>query len=299
MDQARAEIDPNREATQGLSALACAFTIWGVLPLFIRVLRPVPALQITAHRMVFCCVFVLIFLRARGALSEVRAALIEPGVRRRLIASSLLISVNWIGFVWAIGQDRVVEASLGYYINPLVNVLLGVLVLRERLRSQQWLAVGFAAVGVSYLTWQAGAFPWIALMLALSFGGYGLLRKTVAVDAMAGLGTETLLSSPFAIGYMVYCELQGSGAFIQGDAGMLLLLALSGALTALPLWLFSYGARRVPYSTVGLLQYIGPTLSLGLGVFVFHEPFGAARAFGFVFIWAGCLIYAVDSFRAR
>jgi chloramphenicol-sensitive protein RarD len=249
--------------------------------------------------MLFCCVFVLGFLRARGAQAEVGVALRDAGVRRRLIASSLLISMNWIGFVWAIGQNRVVEASLGYYINPLVNVLLGVVVLRERLRRPQWLAVGFAAAGVSYLTWQAGALPWIALMLALSFGGYGLLRKTVAVDAMAGLGTETLLSSPIAIAYLAYCELQGDGAFVKGDIGMLLLLALSGLLTAFPLWLFAYGARRVKYSTVGLLQYIGPTLSLGLGVLVFHEPFGATRVAGFVLIWTGCVIYAVDSFRGR
>jgi chloramphenicol-sensitive protein RarD len=299
MDQAHAELDPKREAACGLLALACAFTTWGVLPLYIRVLRSVPPLQITAHRMVFCCLFVLAFLRARGVLNEVRAALIDPPVRIRLIASSLLISINWLGFVWAIGQDRVVEASLGYYINPLVNVLLGVLLLRERLRRQQWLAVGFAAAGVSYLTWHAGALPWIALVLALSFGSYGLIRKTVAVDAMAGLAAETLLSSPFAIAYMVYCEWQGEGAFLKGDIGMLLLLALSGALTAVPLWLFAFGARRVPYSTVGLLQYIGPTLSLGLGVLVFHEPFSAARAFGFALIWTGCLVYAIDSFRAR
>jgi chloramphenicol-sensitive protein RarD len=299
MDQERAELDHDREAARGLTALACAFTTWGVLPLFIRALHPTPALQITAHRMLFCCVFVLGFLRARGAQGEVTAALRDAAVRKRLIASSLLISMNWIGFVWAIGQNRVVEASLGYYINPLVNVLLGVVVLGERLRRQQWLAVGFAAAGVSYLTWQAGALPWIALMLAFSFGGYGLLRKTVGVDAMAGLGTETLLTSPIAIAYLVYCELQGDGAFLNGDIGMLLMLALSGLLTALPLWLFSYGARRVPYSTVGLLQYIGPTISLALGVLVLHEPFGATRAVGFVFIWIGCLIYAIDSFRAR
>ncbi|HKP58777.1 MAG TPA: EamA family transporter RarD [Polyangiales bacterium] len=299
MDEARVELDPKREAARGLSALACAFTIWGVLPIYIRALQPVPALQITVHRMVFCCLFMLGFLQARGVMYEVRVALADPAVRKRLIWSSLLISVNWLGFVWAIGQNRTVEASLGYYINPLVNVVLGVVVLRERLRPQQWLAVACAAVGVAYLTWYAHALPWIALMLAGSFGAYGLIRKTVAVDAMAGLASETLLTSPFAVAYMVYCELQGTGAFLSGDIGTLVMLALSGVLTALPLWLFAFGARRVPYSTVGLMQYIGPTLSLGVGVFLFHEPFSPGRAVGFAFIWAGCVIYARDSFKAR
>ncbi|HKU38869.1 MAG TPA: EamA family transporter RarD [Polyangiales bacterium] len=299
MDQARAELDPSREATRGVLALAVAFTTWGVLPLYLRLLRAVPPLQITAHRVLFCCVFVLGFLRARGALYEVRAALADPPVRRRLIASSVLIAINWLVFVWAISNDRVVEASLGYYINPLVNVVLGVVVLREQLRRIQWLAVGAAAVGVSYLTWYAGAPPWIALTLALSFGSYGLIRKTVAVDSMAGLAAETLLTLPIAAGYLAFCELRGDGAFRHGDPFTLLLLALSGGLTMIPLWLFAYGARRVRLATVGLLQYIGPTLSLGFGIWIFGEPFPPARALGFLAIWTGLVLYAVDSLRQR
>ena len=283
-----------------MAALSC-YLIWGFVPLVFQAVNRlgVGPWEILAHRIVWSIpvAFLFVFLAKQGG--HLREVLRNRRTLAWLFLSSLLIATNWVVFIWAVTSNRMLESSLGYYINPLVNVLLGVVVLGERLRRQQWLAVGFAAAGVSYLTWQAGALPWIALMLALSFGGYGLLRKTVGVDAMAGLGTETLLTSPIAIAYLVYCELQGDGAFLKGDIGMLLMLALSGLLTALPLWLFSYGARRVPYSTVGLLQYIGPTISLALGVLVLHEPFGATRAVGFVFIWIGCLIYAIDSFRAR
>lgn len=299
MDQTRTDVDASSETTRGLLALSCAFLIWGVLPLYVRLLRYVPPVQLTSHRLVFCCLFVLGFLRARGAQSEVWAALRERKSRNRLIASSIAIGVNWLGFVWAVNNDHVVDASLGYFINPLLNVVLGVIVLREHLRPKQRIAIGFAAVGVAYLTWLAGTPPWIALMLAFSFSLYGLLRKTVAVDAMAGLGAETLLSSPFAIIYLAYCEWTGSGALSHGTAATWCLLALSGALTALPLWLFAYGARRVRYSTVGVMQYIGPTISLAIGVVLLREPFPAAKALGFALIWSGLVIYAVDGFLSR
>lgn len=292
-------ITARAEVTRGLLALTCAFTFWGVMPVYMRWLRAVPPLQITAYRVLFCCLLVLVFLRLRGALTEVRAALRDRSSRLRLIASATCISVNWLVFVWAVTRDHIVEASLGYFINPLVNVVLGVLVLRERLRPMQWLAVGFAGAGVLYLTWLAGAPPWIALSLAVSFGSYGLLRKTVSVDAMAGLGTESLLLAPIALGYLAYCELGGTGALAHGDAGLLTLLIASGAVTALPLWLFAFGARRVKYSTVGLLQYIGPTISLALGVFAFHEPFPPERALGFSAIWVGLAVYATDGLRRR
>lgn len=287
------------ETTHGLLALSCAFTIWGVLPLYLRLMRPVPALQLTSHRLVFCCVFVLGFLRARGAQMEVAVALRNPQVRNRLIASSIAVGFNWLGFVWAVNNDHVVEASLGYFINPLLNVALGVVVLREHLRRLQWVAIVCAASGVIYLTWYLGRPPWIALMLAASFSIYGLLRKTVAVDAMAGLGAETLLSAPFAVAYLIYCEITGTGALSREPPATWILLILSGALTALPLWLFAYGARRVAYSTVGVLQYIGPTISLAIGVVMLHEPFPLAKAAGFMLIWSGSCIYASDSFMRR
>lgn len=270
-----------------------------MLPLYIRLLRHVPALQVTAYRLVFCCVVVLGFLRARGAQLELWSALRTPRVRSRLIASSALIATNWIVFVWAVNAGRVVEASLGYFINPLLNVVLGVIVLREQLRRLQWCAVAMAAIGVVYLTWLAGAPPWIALTLATSFAAYGLLRKTVAVDAMAGLGAETLLLAPVTIVYLAMCEWDGSGALHDGDLSTLLLLIGSGPLTALPLWLFAFGARRTALSTVGLLQFIGPTISLVIGVALFGEPFPLARAFGFACIWVGLALYAADGFLSR
>jgi chloramphenicol-sensitive protein RarD len=201
--------------------------------------------------------------------------------------------------VWAVNNDHVVDASLGYFINPLLNVALGVVVLREHLGWRQWLAIGLAASGVVYLTWLAGTPPWIALLLAFSFSFYGLLRKTVAVDAMAGLGAETLLSAPIAIVYLASCEITGSGALRNATAITWALLMFSGALTAFPLWLFAFGARRVRYSTVGILQYIGPTISLAIGVVMLHEPFPPAKAVGFVLIWSGLVIYALDGLLNR
>jgi chloramphenicol-sensitive protein RarD len=212
----------------------------------------------------------------------------------------LLISINWLTYVWGIANDRVVETSLGYFINPLVNVVLGVLVLSERLNRAQWTAVAIAAIGVSYLTWSAGHPPWIALTLAFSFGLYGLVRKVVQVDALAGFASETLVLMPIGIGYLLWCQLAGTGAFAHQSIGIDTLLILAGPLTAIPLVLFAVGARRIPYSTVGLLQYIGPTIQLILAVFVFHEPFTHERAIGFSLIWTAIAIYAIDGlWRSR
>ncbi|MET0391456.1 MAG: EamA family transporter RarD [Polyangiales bacterium] len=288
------------DSTRGLIALLIAFSTWGVLVLYLRLLHHVPAGQIMACRLVFCAVFVSLFLWARGAFSEVVSALRNPQVRRRLFASAALISVNWLVFTWAVTHDHVIEGSLGYFINPLVSVLLGVLVLRERLRRAQWLAVAIAACGVAYMTWLAGAVPWLALVLAVSFGAYGLLRKTVQVDAMAGLAAETLLIAPLGFAYLVYCELQGVGPLRHAESLTTLgLLAGSGIVTAVPLWLFSYGARRVPLATVGLMQYIAPSLQLVFGIAVFNERFDQSRAVGFAFIWLALALYAFDGLYSR
>ena len=281
-----------RERRRGLLSLVAAFSTWGLMPLYLRELRSVPALELLSYRLVWCCACVLGTLAARGELGGVRDALYDRKTRTRLLASALCISTNWFVYVWAVANGRVIESSLGYFINPLVNVLLGVLVLGERLYRVQWLAVAIATAGVSYLTYQAGAPPWIALVLALSFGSYGLLRKTVNVEALVGLGAETLLIAPLGLSYLVADELAGHGVALHASDFTLPLLVAAGPLTAIPLTLFSYGARRVAYSTVGIVQYLGPTLQLLAGVFLFGEPFGEARAFGFALIWMALAIYA-------
>ena len=282
---------------QGLAAAATAFLIWGLLPLYLKALQSVPVLQVTAHRLVWGCVFAFAWLALRREIGQVMVALRNPTTRWRLCASAALISINWITYVWGIAANRVVETSLGYFINPLVNVLIGVVILSERLNGVQWTAVAIAASGVGYLTWTAGHPPWISLILAFSFGLYGLVRKLVQVDSLAGFGTETLLLLPMGLGYLVWCEWAGQGVAGQSGISLNLLLALGGPLTAIPLVLFAFGARRVPYSTIGLLQYIGPTIQLILAVLVFKEPFAGPRVTGFVLIWTALALYAIDGVR--
>ena len=291
---------PSAQAGVGLAAAICAFTIWGVLPLYLKPLSHLPALEIMAHRIVWCCVLVFGWLALRGEVGLVREALANPSTRYRLMGSAVLISINWLIYVWSIGNGHVIDASLGYFINPLLNVVLGVLVLGERLSTAQKFAVGLAAAGVLYLAIVAGRPPWIALVLAASFGGYGLIRKMVNVEAVPGLATETLLLAPLSLAYLLWLESQGSAAFGHASTGITALLLGSGFITALPLALFAFGARRIPLSTVGLVQYIGPTLQFLLGVWVFKEAFSVQRGVGFLFIWTALLVYAADGlWRSR
>lgn len=289
----------HHEDRAGLLAALAAFFIWGLLPLYLRPLAGVPAMQITAHRIVTACLLVFAWLAYRGQLGSVRAALADPASRTRLFGSTLMISLNWLVYVWAVGNGHVVDASLGYFINPLVSVLMGVVLLSERLNRVQWAAVAVAACGVAYLTYATGRVPWIALFLALTFGTYGLLRKVVAVESVPGLAVETLLLSPLALGWLAWCEAQGTGAFGHDGALVTALLAGSGLVTALPLTLFAFGARRIRLSTVGLLQYVGPTLQFLGGVFVFREPFPQTRLVGFVIIWSALAVYVADNLWRR
>ena len=289
-----------RTDARGLAAATIAFLIWGLLPLYLKALQSVPVLQVAAHRLVWGCAFAFAWLALRKELGQVRAALRNPTTRWRLCTSAALIGINSITYVWGIAANRVVETALGYFINPLVNVLLGVVILAERLNVAQWTAVAIAAAGVGYLTWSAGHVPWISLTLAFSFGLYGLVRKLVQVDPLAGFGGETLLLLPVGLGYLVWCEWAGVGSAGQSGVGLNLLLALGGPITAIPLVLFAFGARRIPYSTVGLLQYIGPTIQLILAVVVFKEPFRGPRVLGFILIWTALAIYAIDGvWRSR
>lgn len=251
-------------------------------------------MQIVAHRVVWCGVFVFGYLLLRRGSAWIAPLLHQPRLLRTLALSAALITINWGLFVWAVNAGQVVEVSLGYFINPLVNVLLGVAVLRERLNPRQWLAVAVATVGVAYLSWVGGRLPCIALTLAISFGLYGLLRKLAVVDPIEGLAVESAYLFLPAIAFLFWVESQGSGSFGHLSLTHDALLLVGGVITAIPLIWFAYGARRIPLSTVGIIQYLGPSLQLLTGVLVFGEVFGAARAIGFACIWTALAIYAAD-----
>ena len=284
----------------GLTASLIAFVIWGVFPLYFLPLRSVGTVEVIAHRVVWSCVLILILMAARGELGKLKAVLVRPALLWRLASTAALISVNWLLYVFAVTNGHVLEASLGYFINPLLNVVLGVVLLSERLNRVQWTSVGLATVAVLYLAFVGGHPPWISLIIATSFALYGFVRKTVAVEALPGLAVETLLLAPLAAGYLLWLGRTGAASFGSSGWGIDALLIGSGPLTAIPLFLFAYGARLIPLSTVGLIQYIAPSLQLLVGLFVFGEVFEHSRAVGFTLIWAGLALYAIDGlWRSR
>lgn len=283
---------------QGLIAAAVAYLIWGLFPIYWKLLQVIPAPQIMAHRIVWCLMFVSAWLALRDGWGWLRQ--LSPKLLGMLATSALLIAANWWLYIWAVNAGHIVETSLGYFINPLVSVLMGVLILRERLNRLQWLAVAIAAVGVVWLTWQAGRPPWIALCLALSFGGYGLIRKLAVVPSVQGLAVESGLLFLPALGFLLWSESRGSGGFGHVALHIDLLLIAGGLITALPLVLFAIGARRIPLSMIGILQYLAPTLQLGCGVLLFDEPFTPVQAVGFGCIWMALVLYASDGlWRSR
>lgn len=284
--------------TAGLWAGIGSFALWGVMPLYWHLLKAVPSLQIVLHRIAWSAVFVcgwLFWKHGRGWLGRVLA---QPKLALMLAASGVLIASNWGLYIWAVNAGHVVETSLGYFINPLLNVVIGVAFLRERLNAMQWVSVALAAAGVLWLTFNYGSFPWIALALAGSFALYGLIRKLAAVNSVVGMGVESAYLFVPALAWLLWSEAGGAGGFGAGyGAWVDGLLVFSGVLTALPLVGFAYAVRRIPLSTVGLLQYLAPTLQLLIGVLVFHEPFGRDRAIGFAFIWVALAVFAADGVR--
>lgn len=280
----------------GTPAALTAFLIWGLLPIYWKSLDVVPSLELLCHRIIWSLGFVFLVLLLTKRLGEFRAAFTNPKTVLGLLLSSALVSGNWFTYIWAVNNNHVVESSLGYYINPLVNVLLGFIFFKDKLRPAQWTAVALATIGVVALVWGHGRLPWIALVLAFTFAFYGLVRKKVVIGAMPGLMFETMLSSVPALIYLGY--LYSNEQMSLGAHGFAIdaLLIGAGAITAIPLVLFAFGARRLSMATLGILQYIAPTLQFSLGVFLYGEPFTRTHAITFSFIWAGVILYSVEGF---
>jgi len=283
------------ETLLGVIYAGAAFLIWGLAAVYWKELKSVPPLEIIAHRVAWSFLFLLPLILLQRQWAEFVAILKNLRMVLILLTSAILVAANWLIYVWAVNNDHLLQASLGYYINPLVNVVLGMVFLKERLRPPQVIAVLLAAAGVLYLTVQYGRFPWIAISLAMSFGLYGLIRKMAPVSSLVGLAVETLLLSLPAIGYLFYLDFQGTGSIFRVSFNLDLLLIGCAPLTAIPLLFFTAGAKRLYLSTVGLMQYIGPSGMFLLAVFYYHEPFSTAQVWTFVMIWSALAIYSTDS----
>jgi chloramphenicol-sensitive protein RarD len=278
----------------GILCAATAYILWGLFPIYFKSLHGVAPLEILLQRIVWALVFLLMVLASRRQWSWLARVLRQPKVLAGFTVSAMLLSLNWYVYIWAVTHDHVLDSSLGYFMTPLVNVLMGFVLLHERLRPAQWAAVALAAVGVGWLTWQAGHLPWIGLALAFSFGCYGLMRKTAALGPLEGLSLETLLLFPLAFGSLVILARHGQNALFQAPTASRWLLAASGPITAIPLLLFAAGARRIPMSTLGVLQYLAPTLQFLIGVWLYGEPLSAERLTGFVAIWSALALYSME-----
>ena len=283
------------EQIAGAACGAMAFFIWGLSPLYWKILKTVPALEVIMHRIVWSFVFLIPLIFIQGKQEEFVKIFKAPRTLLILLLTAFFIAFNWLIYIWSVNNGHVLEASLGYYINPLVNVLLGVIFLKEHLRPLQLIAVVLASAGVLYLTLYYGKFPWVSLTLAFSFGLYGLVRKIVSVGPLTGLCIETLLLSIPAAIYLIYLKFHDSGAFLRNGVLTDVFLAGSALVTAFPLLLFILGTKRLTLSTIGFLQYIAPTCMFFLGIFVYNEPFSKIQIITFSLIWTALGIYSADS----
>lgn len=288
-----------RESLVGGGFAVAAFGTWGLLPLYFKAVDEVPALELVAHRAVWSMLLIAGLITLFGRWRTISGALRDRRTLLMLLGSTLFISINWAAYVWAVVHDRVIEVSLGYYINPLINVMLGLAVLRERLSLVQAVAVALAALGVLNLAVQTAGLPWPALAVAFSFGFYGLIRKTTRLDSMEGLFLETLIITPLALGYIGMLGAQGAGHFALGDPGLSVLIVLSSVVTAVPLIWFASAARRLAYVTVGFFQYITPSGQFLLAVFLFGESFTPVHAVTFGCIWTACALVSADTWRRQ
>lgn len=282
------------DARGGLWFAFGAYGLWGVAVVFWKLLGGTPAHEQLVHRVVWAALTMVVMLLVRGGLGRLRPLLADRRRRRRLLLSAALLATNWFVFLFAVETDRILHASLGYYLNPIVSVMLGKFVLGERLRRLQWAAVVAAAVGVLVLVWRAGELPWIGLVLAAAFGGYGLARKTVEVDALPGSTIEMLIMLVPCLAVIAWLELRGIGHFVGAGLGTTGLLLATGPVTAIPLLLFTAATRRLPLFAIGFMQYITPTSHFLFAVLLFGEVFTAAHAAAFAAIWLGVALFAVD-----
>ena len=285
------------EYSLGLLFGFSSYIIWGLFPLYWPLLEPANPLEIVSHRAVWTLVFCLIVLALSKQIRTTLVVMKNPKTMAALLLSTILVSINWITYIWAVNNGHVVEAALGYYINPLIIIAFGVILLREKMRPLQWVAVGIAAVGVLVLTIDYGRLPWVAISLALSWGSYGLVKKKLNLGALEGLAIETLISFIPYLGYLIFLGNQGTGQFGH-DPLLTILLISAGAVTAIPLLLFNGSTTRLPYSTIGLLQYITPTIQFSIGVWLRHEDMPTARWIGFIVIWFALAALATDLVRS-
>lgn len=286
------------QARSGALAAALCYFLWGLVPLYWRQLSAINPVELIAHRHVWSLVFLLALIGLQGGFGDVRSALRSRRAIARNLVSASFLTANWLVYVWGVNTGHVIETSLGYFLVPLVNVAAGRFILHEHLRRAQWIAIGLAASGVALMIFQLGRPPWIALVLAGTWGAYSLMRKQSTLGAITGLTLETLLLAPLAIGFLVWQHHTGEGALGRVDLRTHALVLSAGVITAIPLLLFAYGARRIRLSTLGLLQYLAPSVQLVLGIWVFHEAFSRSRVLSFAFIWAALALYTADNVLA-
>jgi chloramphenicol-sensitive protein RarD len=273
-----------------------AYALWGFFPIYWKLLHEVSALQVIGHRIAWSFLLLIAVILITRQWNDFRASALTPKVIGIYAVAGVLLSINWLIYVWGVNSGFIVETSLGYFINPLISVLLGVFFLRERLRASQWIAVGLAAAGVAYLTLTYGRLPGIALSLAVSFGIYGLVKKLAPLGSLYGLTLETALVFPMALVYLAFVQTAGTGAFLHQGALTDILLIGTGAVTSIPLLMFASAARQIPLSMIGVLQYIAPTLQFLIGVFLYHEPFDQSRLIGFGLVWMALIIFWVENY---
>jgi chloramphenicol-sensitive protein RarD len=276
-----------------------AYAVWGSFPLYFPLLKPAGAFEILAHRVLWSFVITGLLVLLLRRRTQFRALLAPTRTRAILAGAAAVVSINWVTYIWAVNHDHVVESSLGYFINPLVSVVMGIVILGERLRRVQWLALTLALLAVGVLAVDYGRLPWVALVLAFSFGTYGLAKKVADVGAIESLAFETMLIAPLAAGYVGWLSLHGRSTFTTEGPGHALLMASTGVVTAVPLLMFGAAATRLPLVTIGLLQYLAPIFQFAIGVTVFHEPMPVGRWVGFVLVWVALAVFTAEAISHR